>query len=332
MVAQIDRRFLSARPTKLWPRMLAYALFEGRPLTTRGRWINPFVFAGYQLWGALPAGRPPRDPVFILGLGRTGTTVLGIILAAHKDVGYLNEPKALWHAALGNDDLIGSYSRQAGRYRITAAQAGARAIRHLRRYHAAYRRLSGSRQVVEKYPELLFRMDLLNSAFPKARKILLIRNGNDTCQSIRNWSKKNAISADDWWGRERRKWHVLLNELVAPDRFFEPALPAIRGLHRDIDMAAVEWIVTMREAMRLQAENPGEFLVVRYEDLTRTPRAVLSDMLEYCDLPPDPGMLDYGSEILRPGVPHPPARLHPALQPLFDETMSSLGYERIISE
>ncbi|MGR3343711.1 MAG: sulfotransferase [Paracoccaceae bacterium] len=145
-------------------------LFEGRPLTTRGRWINPLVFAGYRLWSALPLRGRELRPIFILGVGRSGTTVLGTILALHQDVGYLNEPKALWHAALGNDDLIGSYSDQPGRYRMTRADAGAQPVRRLHRNYRAFLWLSRSRRVVDKYPELLFRNAMIDAAFPGAKK------------------------------------------------------------------------------------------------------------------------------------------------------------------
>ena len=43
MIPQIDRRYVKERPTKLFSRLVSYALFEGRPLTTKGRWINPLV-------------------------------------------------------------------------------------------------------------------------------------------------------------------------------------------------------------------------------------------------------------------------------------------------
>src|SRR5690606_40375856 len=49
---------------------------EGRPLTTRGRWINPLVFGLYRMAQRLPLGRPVREPAFILGMGRSGTTIL----------------------------------------------------------------------------------------------------------------------------------------------------------------------------------------------------------------------------------------------------------------
>ena len=329
MVAQIDRRFIQARPAKLWPRILAYALFEGRPLTTRGRWINPLVLAGHRLWPVLPLSPAPDDPVFILGLGRTGTTVLGTILALHRDVGYLNEPKALWHSALGDDDLIGSYSRVPGRYRMNAADATARRCRRLRRSYAAYLRLSGCRRVVDKYPELLFRTGMIDAAFPKARKLLLIRNGLDTLQSIDTWSRnhrRTRAQTVDWWGRNRRKWRLLVDELIAPDAFFSEALPAIRSLSRQTDMAAIEWIATMREALRLR-DRGDDVLFIRYEDLTAHPRPVLREILAHCALPDDEKMLRYAEKILRPRAPHGTVKLHPKIAPLFRETMSTLGYD-----
>ncbi len=327
MVAQIDSKFVHARPWKVWPRLLAYALFEGRPLTTRGRWINPLVFAAYRLWAWLPFANRAQDPVFILGVGRSGTTILGTILALHRDVGYLNEPKALWQAALGDDDLIGSYSQKSGRYRMDARDATARATRRLRRYYSAFLGLSRSRRVVDKYPELLFRNGLIDAVFPLARKIVLIRNGMDTCQSVQRWCDRHARrDTTDWWGLKRRKWHILVDELVVSDPALARDAPAIRALTRQVDMAAVEWIVTMREALRLHRARDQKTMFVRYEELAACPQRVMREILAFCVLSPDQTMLDYAQDVLRPRPPYPPVALDPAVQPHMAETMERLGY------
>ena len=120
MVAQLDRLYVSTRPTKIYSRLVSYLLFEGRPLTTKGRWINPLVAAHFALEKRLPQLRQVKQPVFILGTGRSGTTILGLILSIHRDVGFLNEPKALWHSVNPADDLIGGYSEDPGKYRLSA--------------------------------------------------------------------------------------------------------------------------------------------------------------------------------------------------------------------
>ncbi len=97
MIAQIDREYLSYGFARTARRLASYGLYEGRPLTTKGRFINPLVFTWLNILAALPGEPVVRQPIFITGLGRSGTTILGILLSVHREVGYLNEPKALWH-------------------------------------------------------------------------------------------------------------------------------------------------------------------------------------------------------------------------------------------
>lgn len=330
MVAQIDRKFIQARPWKIWSRMVAYLLFEGRPLTTRGRWINPLVFAGHRLWAILPDNAAKIRPIFILGTGRSGTTVLGTILGLHRDVGYLNEPKALWQAALGDDDLIGSFSPNPGRYRMDAKDAQPAKVRKLRNSYRAFLKLSLSKRVVDKYPELIFRDGLLDAAFPQAHKIILLRNGTDIVQSIAKWSdqhrKTNGSDKSDWWGQDDRKWQSLVKQLVVTDPYFSAVHYVVSDLQDPADRAAVEWIVTMREAMRLKETRADWFLLVRYENLVTNPKKTLSEISDFCDLRPDKRMLAYGKNILNPRPGRPAPDLHPAIAPLFADTMNSLGY------
>lgn len=324
MVAQIDRKFIATRSWKIWPRMVAYLLFEGRPLTTSGRWINSVVFGLYRLWAMIPFA-PIRQPVFILGMGRSGTTILGKILGLHRDIGYLNEPKALWHSALGDDDLIGSYSTAPGRYKMGRSDANTGKIRRLNRYYAAFLWLSGSRRIADKYPELLFRTEFLECCFKEPRKVAIIRNGADVCGSVGWWSQTHGDQKSDWWGLADRKWQKLVTELVNPDPWFQPALSVITGLQDQHNRAAVEWIVTMREVRRQMTE--GDIFVLSYEHLLEYPDQALSDLCAYCALPDDDRMRAYARDVLvaKPAHPHP--ELHPAIQPLFNATMHDFGYQ-----
>lgn len=330
MIAQLDLNFIRARPWKIWSRLVAYLLFEGRPLTTRGRWINPIVFAGHKLWAILPFRHREIAPIFILGTGRSGTTVLGTILGFHREVGYLNEPKALWHAALGDDDLVGSFCKTPGRYKMERSDADPGKVRRLHNSYRAFLNLTHSNRVVDKYPELIFRNCLLDAAFPGACKIVLLRNGADTIRSIQTWSEKHVKTSfkckSDWWGQDQQKWHLLVRQLVLTDPYFGLQGKEISKFRNQVDMAAVEWIVTMREAVRLRnAAKPG-MIFVRYEDLVAQPRETLSEIVRFSGLGHDEKMLDYGVTILKQRSAFPVPSLDPVIAPLFCDTMKLLGY------
>ncbi|OIP64989.1 sulfotransferase family protein, partial [Candidatus Nomurabacteria bacterium CG2_30_43_9] len=309
---------------------LSYALFEGRPLTTRGRWINPLVFAHFSLEKRLPQLKAVKAPIFILGTGRSGTTILGIVLSMHREVGFLNEPKALWHALRDDEDLIGSYTHIPARYRLDAEDASPAIISAAHRLYGAYLRTTFNDRVVDKYPELIFRVPFVKKIFPDARFLFLVRNGWDTCHSIDAWSARSGLrlrtEVHDWWGVNRRKWHLLVEQLVGEYADLAPHLEDMCGWTNHADMAAVEWIVTMREGLRLLREYPNDVLRVTYEDICQSPRLVMGGVCEFANLSWDEVFMRYAVHTLRPAMPKNPFPLAAAIEVPFRDTMNALGY------
>lgn len=100
----------------------------------------------------------------------------------------------------------------------------------------------------------------------------------------------------------------------------------IFGLTRHTDMAAVEWIVTMREGLRRMAQNPAHIHMLHYESLVADPRRELSTVLDFCELPNDGVFLDYARQKLAPPPKSQTFELHPAIRAPFCDTMEALGY------
>jgi hypothetical protein len=330
MVAQIDNHYIRTRPSRLWSRLLSYALFEGRPLTTRGRWINPLVFAHFALEKRLPQLKAVKSPIFILGTGRSGTTILGIVLSMHRDVGFLNEPKALWHALRSDEDLIGSYTREPARYRLEASDASPEAEKGARRIYGAYLRSTFTSRVVDKYPELIFRVPFVKAIFPDAKFLFLVRNGWDTCHSIDGWSERlghnSGTETHDWWGVDKRKWNLLVEQLVPEHADLASHAEGLREWTNQTDMAAVEWIVTMREGLRIQQEYPSDILRVTYEDLCDSPRSVMDGVCNFTGLAQDETFIRYAESTLRPVKTKPPFPIAAPIEKPFLDTMRALGY------
>lgn len=330
MVAQMDSLYIKTRPVKAVSRLMSYALFEGRPLVTKGRWINPLVFALFNLEKRLPQSKRVEKPIFILGTGRSGTTILGIVMSMHKQIGFLNEPKALWHAIYPYEDVIGSYSRGVGHYRLGAQEATDAVCQSAHRLFGAYLTAVASRRVLDKYPELIFRVPFVRAIFPDARFIFLVRNGWDTCRSIEQWSSREGMAVEqethDWWGANNRKWNLLLEQVVRTDPAFAGIVEQVAKMTDHKDMAIVEWIAVMRQGQRLLNELPDCVHMVRYEDMVSKPEASLAELLKFCELPPDEKFLSYARQTLSPASPKPPFPVHLVLQPLFAETMIAMGY------
>lgn len=328
MVAQIDREYVAARPARLWSRMLGYALFEGRPLTTRGRWINPLIRAQTAMLKRLPQLRKVRSPAYILGTGRSGTTILGIVLSMHREVGFLNEPKLLWAELHSGEDLIGSYNRNDARYRLGASDATPDIVRAAHRIFGGYLALSNTSRLVDKYPELIFRTPFVQAIFPDAKFLFLSRGGKATCDSIDGWSKRLGVDQageiHDWWGANDRKWNVLCQQVVPEHADLSQHADKLDGLSA-VARAAVEWIVTMREGIRLLGQDDGQILHVPYEDLCAKPAKWAKKLEQFLDLDPDPVFEEYAARTLAYPARDITLDLPEWLQPIFEQTERDLA-------
>lgn len=330
MVAQIDGLFRSLSKKKTFTRYLSYAFYEGRPLTTKGRWINPLVFFLYRLQEILPTAKKVDKPIFILGTGRSGTTILGVTLGIHQSVGFLNEPKAFWSYLHQNEDLIGSYNENSAFYRLNVSDVTPSMKKKAHRVYGNYLRYSLSDIVVDKYPELIFRVDFVREIFPDARFLFLYRDGYDTCHSIRHWSERLGVEQDgsthDWWGLNDRKWHLLCEQIVRNDKALAPFADEIAKFDNHEHRAAVEWIVTMKEGLDLLSKYPNFVKGVKYEDFVAD-ADFREQILHFCGLESDPNFSSYCQQVLKSPKAQSPIDLPACIKAEFFDVMRRLGYE-----
>jgi hypothetical protein len=330
VIAQLDRDYLRFGAARSLRRLASYGLFEGRPLTTKGRFINPAVFAFLRLLAAWPGTPQMQAPVFVTGLGRSGTTILGMLLSMNADVGYLNEPKALWHVIDPRQDINGNYSLQDGRFRLDAADVDEPARRRAHRLFQRYLALMAVGHVVDKYPELIFRVDYVRAIFPGARFIFITRSGADVVPSVVNWSERLGVNSggvvDDWWGRNDLKWSYFRQQLVLEDESLREVWHLVTPTLDPANRAALEWIVTMREGQKQWQRMPAVICRVSYEDLIADPAAELDRLQRFCGLTPDPAVLAYARGRLYDNPAKQWPVLDPAIDALFRATMVSLGY------
>lgn len=333
MKLKIDSLYFKLRPVNAFFRVASELVFEGRQMPARWMWANYFSASLLKLSILLPQLKKIYNPIFIIGMGRSGTTILSKVLSLHPDISLLDEPKLLWHIAYPLEDLAGNYSKDNAYYELGENDANGQISQAMHRMYGFYLTCTRSTRILDKYPELIFRVPFVRSIFPDAKFVFIIRNGANTIRSVENWSQQYGFKANngdiyDWWGVNNRKWRLLVEQLVFPDPIFNNCYENVANFESQRDKAAVEWILTMRQGLRLIEKIPQNIYSLHYEDLINHPERELNQIIDYCKLSYDIKLITYALNKLTEMPYNPQLEIHPSIRSLFEETMCSVGYQQ----
>ncbi len=199
-----------------------------------------------------------------------------------------------------------------------------------RRIFGNYLMLTGSRRLLDKNPEIVYRIPFVRAIFPDARFIFLVRDAWDTIHSIVQWSHQHGLTSHeerhDWWGVNNRKWDIMVRELVPQEPLLNKFAGSISKLHCHAGMAAVEWVLAMQSGIAALQNYSQAVTVIHYENLTENPVDTLRELLAFCDLSEDRVFLNYAQKILTPNQKKKPVLLPDFLEQAVATTMKKLGY------
>jgi hypothetical protein len=242
-------------------------LRTGKLLTLRA-WAQVAVLA--------PKGPGETAPSFIVGCGRSGTTILGQILAAHPEVTYLSEPHHLWRAVDARTDVPGLHGSATGaRFFLDASDRTDRAQKRFDTLIAGAAR-PGTR-VIEKLPHNVARIGWLESITTGARYVHIVRNGLAVADSIGRIATHSTYRMafkprhNQWWGVDDAKW-ATLREQGAQRGYFAAD---VGELSTHAQRGAYEWLVSIGEADRRRAELGDRLLEFTYTEFTTRPGETL---------------------------------------------------------
>lgn len=246
-----------------------------------------------------PAGSAAADkPVFIIGCGRSGTTLLGEILALHPKVKYIYEPYNLWAAIDPVTDFLGLYTR-GERHCMLDAEFASRAAR------TRFRRLMTpprGKTLVEKSPVNALRLGFLEAIAPGARFIHMVRDGVAVAGSVEKMASVTRPMAfrpplNDWWGVAGAKWAALGHDGAAAG-YYPDEVP---HLATDAQRGAYEWLVSLREIDSWRERLGARLIDVRLEDLGADPTGTLRSVIDRLGAPAqDEEWLNRASQLVRP--------------------------------
>jgi len=125
--------------------------------------------------------------VFIIGSPRSGTTILGEILDKHNEISQWYEPYFVWDRSFRNcpDD------------ERTAEEATPRIVKQVCKDFLRYKKMTGSKIIVDKSPRNSLKIPFIMKIFPQARFIHILRDGRDVTLSInKKWRFLKGITDD----------------------------------------------------------------------------------------------------------------------------------------
>ncbi len=150
---------------------------SSRPLAMTAQRVDR---AAFEAWKPLPASSDTREPVFVVGFPRSGTTLLEQMLDAHPDFRSMDE-RAFIHDLTERmegagqrypDDLADLTAEEAGQLRAIYFGRVAQVVPDL-----------GSHQLVDKNPLNMLCLPMIMRLFPRARIILCLRHPCDVLLS-----------------------------------------------------------------------------------------------------------------------------------------------------
>ncbi len=245
-------------------------------------------------WRCRIAPGKVERPVFIVGCGRSGTTILGKCLSLHPDITYLNEPRDLWRHALVTTDYISYRAWRDGTYKLDMYAADA-TVRSGPRLHALFAhevRRHGGRQLIEKTPINSLRMDLVKALFPDCIFIHICRHPLEVANSIAVQTERGL-----WWGSHDIKKHQIKRYAETVWKLGD----VVSSCTTDRDFALIEWRVYTSAVREAFAAMPSSrYLEISYDDLLDDAGGTIHRLLSFMDLPDHEDTLAYArSEVKR---------------------------------
>jgi hypothetical protein len=267
-------------------------LLAGRPWLRR----RTIQLVYRVMWGAASLDRP----LFIVGCGRSGTTLLGEVLGRHPELGHQNERRDIWVVEPRTDVWSRRAAARGGRVELGAEDARPAVARAVACRFAAELWLAGKPRMVSKTPINAFRIGWLAAMFPDARFIHIVRDGFRVAESIARYGP-----TVQWYGHGDYKWRLLVE--AARRRGLGELVPLCAD---DVARGMLEWrlsVTTAREA--LHRLSPERWIEIRYEALLRDPTARCADIEAFAALAPSAAMRAYAAQAVRePAAPPRPPR------------------------
>jgi hypothetical protein len=209
-------------------------------------------------------GSAAFSPVVLGGCGRSGTTLLRMMLDSHRRICCGPESSLFRRRAIDPEWLADRFGFARGDIQSLHGAAHSRPA-FIEAFAALCMAKAGKARWAEKTPRNIGRIDAIFRCFPAARFVHVLRDGRDVACSLRTHPR-----------------HKVVDGKLVPTGIRRPIAGCARRWVRDIEGSRRWW-------------GDPRFHTVRYEDLVREPRPVLERLMAFLGEDWDEAMLAHAA-------------------------------------
>jgi hypothetical protein len=210
------------------------------------------------------AGSATFAPIVLGGCGRSGTTLLRMMLDSHRRICCGPESSLFRRRAIDAAWLAGRFGFP--RAEVAALHDAARSrAAFIEAFAGLCMRRAGKARWAEKTPRNISRIGAIFRIFPAARFVHVLRDGRDVACSLRTHPR-----------------HKVVDGKLVPTGIRRPIAGCARRWVRDIEGSRRWW-------------GDPRFHAVRYEDLVREPRPALERLMAFLGEDWDEAMLGHAA-------------------------------------
>jgi len=212
-----------------------------------------------------------KNPVFIIGCGRSGTSILTKSLRVHKEICEFSEANEIWDpkgypwnkSNLNRPPIWSDPNEYIEKWREYFDESYKRKLKNV---FGTFQYISRKKVFLNKSPMNTFRIPDIQDIFPDCKFIHMIRDGRAV---TRSWTKKQFRAIED-------------NEEIFRNR----------GYYYDFDgllkLISNSWREHIKEVFRqkekLGLEKAGKLIELRYEDLVENPESTMNEIYDFIGL------------------------------------------------
>jgi len=240
-----------------------------------------------------------EKPIFIVGSGRSGTTLLYNLLAVHPDVCWFSEftdkypdnpygavlQKLLQMPIIGirlqravmsesapffikpseGSTIYDNYSGFVRHKRSTEKDRSGEVENKFKLTIKKHLMATGKSRFINKQPANTQRIRLIHALFPDAYFVHIIRDGRGLA---------NSLIQTDWWQNTQLWW-----------MHGQKPSEIKRYKRNPIKLCALHWKHNVIEVRRSKKLLGKRYMEIRYEKLISDPRGAVKNILQFCELP-----------------------------------------------